>query len=139
MLNPGDYKLPKPRSSKINFSYFGYVMADDEDTVEAIFSEDKQRQVATNRTLDQAEKDLIAEDNNFNKLGNKNEGNSGENIEADWLSMCQTAAKPVEKEDVIFDTLEDSKLAENHIIICGMVENIRYFVMPLRAKHLNNA
>jgi hypothetical protein len=26
-----------------------------------------------------------------------------------------------------------SKLAENHIIICGMVENIKYFVMPLRA------
>jgi hypothetical protein len=24
-------------------------------------------------------------------------------------------------------------LAENHIIICGMVENIKYFVMPLRA------
>ena len=26
-------------------------------------------------------------------------------------------------------------LAENHIIICGMVENIKYFVMPLRADH----
>lgn len=38
----------------------------------------------------------------------------------------------------MFSTLEDSKLAENHIIICGMVENIRYFVMPLRAKHLND-
>lgn len=31
--------------------------------------------------------------------------------------------------------MEDSKLAQNHIIICGMVENIRYFVMPLRALH----
>lgn len=40
------------------------------------------------------------------------------------------------KDDIIFDSLQDSKLAENHIIICGMVENLRYFVMPLRAKHL---
>lgn len=36
----------------------------------------------------------------------------------------------------MFETLQDSKLAENHIIICGMVENMRNFVMPLRAKHL---
>lgn len=61
-----------------------------------------------------------------------------DNMETDWLSMCQIASKPTEKEDIIFESLEDSKLAENHIIICGMVENIRYFVMPLRAKHLNH-
>ena len=44
--------------------------------------------------------------------------------------------KPVHRDDIIFQSLKDSKLAENHIIICGMVENIRYFVMPLRANHL---
>jgi hypothetical protein len=60
-----------------------------------------------------------------------------DNIDGDWLNLCQLAAKPVAKEDIIFKTLEDSKLAENHIIICGMVENIRHFVMPLRAKYLN--
>ncbi len=27
-------------------------------------------------------------------------------------------------------------MAENHIIICGMVENIKHFVMPLRAEYL---
>ena len=43
---------------------------------------------------------------------------------------------PVSKDDIIFETLQESKLAVGHIIICGMVENIRYFVMPLRAKHL---
>lgn len=58
-----------------------------------------------------------------------------DNIEGDWINMCQTASKPVNKEDIIFDTMEDSMLAENHIIICGMVENIIYFVMPLRADH----
>jgi hypothetical protein len=31
--------------------------------------------------------------------------------------------------------MENSKLAEKHIIICGMVENIWHFVMPLRADH----
>ena len=32
--------------------------------------------------------------------------------------------------------MQDSKLADKHIIICGMVENLLYFVKPLRAKHL---
>jgi hypothetical protein len=41
-------------------------------------------------------------------------------------------------EDVTFDTLENSKLAENHIIICGIVENIQSFVTPLRALHLKD-
>lgn len=59
-----------------------------------------------------------------------------DNIDGDWLNLCQLAAKPVSKEDIIFKTLEDSKLAENHIVICGMVENIRHFVMPLRSKYL---
>jgi hypothetical protein len=34
----------------------------------------------------------------------------------------------VNREDVFFETMENSKLAENHIIICGMVENIWHFV-----------
>ena len=54
----------------------------------------------------------------------------------DWLDMCHRASKEVQRQDIEFKTLQDSKLAENHIVICGMVENIRHFVMPLRAEHL---
>ena len=52
--------------------------------------------------------------------------------------MCHVASKPISYGDIKFNTLKDSKLAENHIIICGMVENIRHFVMPLRAEHLTD-
>lgn len=52
--------------------------------------------------------------------------------------MCQVASKPIQQSDIIFPTLKDSKLAENHIIICGMVENIKQFVIPLRAKYLHD-
>jgi hypothetical protein len=41
----------------------------------------------------------------------------------------------VNKEDICFESMENSKLAENHIVICGMVENIWHFVMPLRAEN----
>lgn len=64
------------------------------------------------------------------------DGQQIDNIDGDWLTMCRLAPKPVAKEDIFFQTMEDSKLAENHIIVCGMVENIKHFVMPLRAKYL---
>lgn len=41
-------------------------------------------------------------------------------------------------EDIIFKSMEHNILAEEHIIICGMVENIKYFLMPLRAGYNNN-
>ena len=47
-------------------------------------------------------------------------------------------SKPVMREDIMRDSMEDSKLAEGHIIICGMVENIKHFVLPLRADHMKN-
>jgi hypothetical protein len=39
-------------------------------------------------------------------------------------------------EDITFYSLENSMLAEDHIIICGVVDNINSFIMPLRASHL---
>jgi len=59
-----------------------------------------------------------------------------DSVEGDLFQTCQVTSQPVSKDDIIFETLQDSKLAENHIIICGLVENICYFVIPLRAKHL---
>ena len=28
-----------------------------------------------------------------------------ENIDGEWLNICQTSAKPIFKEDIIFDTM----------------------------------
>jgi len=39
--------------------------------------------------------------------------------------------------DVTFKTMENNILANNHIILCGLVPNLRNFILPLRAKHLD--
>jgi len=39
--------------------------------------------------------------------------------------------------DVTFKTMENNILATQHIILCGLVPNLRNFVLPLRAKHLD--
>jgi len=88
------------------------------------------------QSFDSNEREIIAAE--FHRFeGNEEDFNVDiDNIEGgDWLNHLQTVAKPVNKEDIIFDTMENSKLAEKHIIICGMVENIWHFVMPLRADH----
>ena len=43
---------------------------------------------------------------------------------------------PVAMEDITFYSLENSMLAVDHIIICGIVDNINSFIQPLRASHL---
>ena len=43
----------------------------------------------------------------------------------------------VSLKDVTFKTLEDSILATNHVILCGMVSNLINFVLPLRSKYLS--
>ena len=35
-----------------------------------------------------------------------------------------------------FRTLENHNLAERHILLCGVVQNLINFVLPLRAKYL---
>ena len=37
LLNPGDYKLPRPQSSNISYKYFGYIIAQDKDVAEGVF------------------------------------------------------------------------------------------------------
>ena len=37
LLNPGNYKLPKPFSSKIKYRYYGYIIASDSESAEAVF------------------------------------------------------------------------------------------------------
>lgn len=78
-----------------------------------------------------AEFHRFAEDDDFNIDVDNIEG-------GDWLNLQQSLAKPVNKEDICFESMENSKLAENHIVICGMVENIWHFVMPLRSENCQN-
>ena len=49
---------------------------------------------------------------------------------------CHLTNEKVSLKDVTFKTLEDSILAMNHVILCGLVSNLINFVLPLRAKHL---
>lgn len=39
LLNPGNLKLPRPISSSIQYKYFGYIIAPDQDDAEEIFKE----------------------------------------------------------------------------------------------------
>ncbi|CDW84459.1 cation channel family protein [Stylonychia lemnae] len=145
LLNPGAQKLPRPQGQNVTYTYFGYIIAPDKELAEQIFKKKgltiKQ---AVTKNIEQSlmKHSKVTEPRNYFGMGtgeNDNENDNViqvENIEGDWLKMCHKASKEVLKQDIEFKTLQDSKLAENHIVICGMVENIRHFVMPLRADHL---
>ena len=87
------------------------------------------------QSFNSEDRDIIAAD--FHRFeGEEEDFVEVENMEAgDWLNLQQISSKPVVKEEIMFESMENSKLAENHIIICGMVENIWHFVQPLRAEN----
>lgn len=136
-MNPGNYKLPQPCNTKeFKYKYTGYLLAGDEKDANGVFSKDDNNideAALNNGSIDSNENEILAE--NEQKYGEMGEADDIdiENIDGEWLNICQTSTKPIYKEDITFETMQDTMLAENHIIVCGMVENIKYFVMPLRA------
>ena len=40
LLNPGNYKLPKPFSKKNEYKYVGYILASDSEAANSVFGED---------------------------------------------------------------------------------------------------
>ena len=42
LLNPGDYRLPKPRNANNKYAYHGYFVAEDEEQVTNLFEETNQ-------------------------------------------------------------------------------------------------
>ena len=59
LLNPGNYKLPKPFSRKTYYTYFGYIIAADKADAEDVFAEDNE-----NKRKDYDEKEFQS----FDKL-----------------------------------------------------------------------
>ena len=65
MLNPGDYKLPKPRNANNKYDYWGYYVAEDKEQVENLFEDNnlgrKATQQENNRDIIYEIRDRVAE------------------------------------------------------------------------------
>lgn len=165
ILNPGSFNNKVLENSKANFRYYGYLIADSLEGAEQIFTisdepggmanadkylnlgvmtshEDYLRRQNSDRMIDDNySHDYIDSHEETNKYDLEEEEENEldvENLEGDWVHFCHLTQNPVKLEDIKFSTMKDSKLAKDHIIICGIVENMRGFVIPLRALHLKN-
>jgi hypothetical protein len=164
MLNPGTFNNKMLANSKTPLRYYGYIIADNLEEAEKIFMvdtgkknianvdkylnfglmtshEDHLRRQNSDRMIGDYGHDFLddSEESKHNEVNDEEENELDvENLEGDWLHFCHLTQNPVKFEDIKFATLKDSKLAKNHIIIWGMVENIKGFVIPLRSLHLKN-
>jgi len=123
-------------SDKNKFEFFGYVIANDKDTAEKAFTKYELNDAGGDESNggDDIDKKQVTNDYYQNDQAD-NFNNDLDNVDADWRKII---ANPVGREDIIFDTMEESMLADGHIIICGLVENIKHFVMPLRARYMKD-
>ena len=162
LLNPGNFNNQFLSKTDKQFHYFGYMIADSAREAEEIFAKsddpkdmanadkylnlgfigpsgDKfNRQDSSQRMIRYSnEMSESSDGDNQNDIEDDDENELNvENLEGDWIHFCHLTQNPVKLEDIKFSTLKDSKLAKDHIIICGMVENMRGFVIPLRALYL---
>lgn len=162
LLNPGNFTNQFMNKTKIKFDYYGYVISDSLEEAEKLFmtSDDPKdmanadkylnlgvvtshaehyvRQNSAHRMLKYGRE--VSDSSDDDKLEEVEEDDENEldveNLEGDWIHFCHLTQNPVKLEDIKFPTLKDSKLAKDHIIICGIVENIRGFIIPLRALYL---
>jgi hypothetical protein len=94
VLNPGDYKLPKPYSPQNKYEYYGYIIADDQGTAEAAFLDDlndnsKSVEALQFQALNPIDKAMIAAEFHHNDVDDDAYGVDGvENMEGEFLSMC---------------------------------------------------
>jgi len=91
LLNPGNYKLPKPFSKNNKYAYYGYIIADNLKDAQAVFENDlmNDKNNASFQSFDSNEKDIIAAE--FHRFeGNEEDFNVDiDNIEGgDWLNLC---------------------------------------------------
>lgn len=108
MLNPGDYRLPKPPSySNDRFTYYGYFIAGSKEDTEniTIFQENQnvpeeldQEQVRQDEMKEMQQKIYTAESEVENKI-------EVDNIDGELFKVCQVSPQPVLKDDIIFETL----------------------------------
>ncbi|CAI2372794.1 unnamed protein product [Moneuplotes crassus] len=160
VLNPGTFNHQILVTSKANFRYYGYIIADSLEEAEKIFNvadainneeadmylnlghidDQLRKQDSDRRILDPKYESInISEESDAYEMEEEEENELDvENLEGDWVHFCHLTQSPVKFEDIKFPTLKDSKLAKDHIIICGIVENIRGFVIPLRTLHIRN-
>ena len=65
LLNPGDYRLPRPRNANNKYAYYGYIVAEDELQVVGLFGDNnfsrKQTSPENNRDMIYEIRDRVAE------------------------------------------------------------------------------
>jgi len=139
--NPGNYQLPSNTSG-----LSVYVIAPDVDIAQRI---SRREDLKSGRTGIQTQNFSLSSKFALNDGGNDDEENVKpepkskftKNVKGGDISgleeKCHLAGSKVNVADITYKTLHNNILAENHIIICGIVPHMINFVMPLRAKYLS--
>ena len=97
LLNPGNYKLPKPYSWHNEYEYFGYMIAQDIEDAERVFAE-AVNESGVNKSdehefesVDTNDRLMIAAE--FHNAGGEDDDEINmegvENMEGDFHNMCQ--------------------------------------------------
>jgi hypothetical protein len=112
-MNPGNYKLPKPFSKNNNYTYYGYMIAESDEDAKAVFEKGMDQDGEHNpyQSFDSGDRAIIAAE--FNKFdANDDAAVDIDNIDGEWINDAANSQIPVDMGDIIFESMEESMLAE---------------------------
>ena len=149
-LNPGEFFIEKSRDKRDDVKFYIYVICSDKEIADQI-------EQANQMNNKEEENDLIEKDND------KNDSGQHKIIQAkfhDYMKMHLSDIQeldendflnePCEEEDDYYiiknfvnnnvdvkkDSIRNSDIYKNHIVVCGTHPSLYYYILPLRARYL---
>lgn len=143
--NPGDFIIP------YGYRVTGYIIAEDKSVADQIGISKGVESFSRSKTLlgrksyalgfsfypEENSQEDESDDENAAEIGGKLRQENY--FSGDWNKInekCHISKSKINLQDVNFLTMENNILATNHIILCGLVQNLINFVLPLRSKYL---
>lgn len=143
LLSPMEFVLPIDNEIKV----YGYLLAKDQNDADSVTTWAKTQKRMLITTQIKMNK-FVSETERFNRNFDYDEENNietdrydkGKNIYSTdafkFARTCHITIEHIPKSSVIISSTEKMLIVKDHIIICGICNNLINFIKPLRAKHL---
>ena len=140
LLSPMDFIIPLKRDINV----FGYLLAKDQNDADSITTWEKTQkriEISNVNNIQFNNKKYLNKNIELEEgeIDMKNNLKNNDIYSTDILSLakiCHITTEHISKTSVTIDSIDKMLIAKEHIIICGVCQNLIDFIKPLRSKNL---
>ena len=149
-INPGDFFITKSSDEREDVNFYIYLICADQDIAEQIEEENNletKNDINIIDNNDEETEELLPKTNkakvhefmkmNFEDIQELDENDilNGSNEKEDEYYIIKNNVN-IEENSIKKDTIRNSDIYKNHILVCGTHPSLYYYILPLRARYL---